>query len=701
MNIKQSLAELQDGEILELPPGYYTGSDNCGIIIRKSNLTIRGIAGPAQTVIDCASRARHFLILGDNVTIQGIHLLNGAAYARDCSFMTDLGLDCASDSSGGCILVLGERAGMHDTMLSNCSAVNNGGAISAVGKVRLDRVDINSCRAANGGGVWSSGDLVVTSSTLVLNKAFRGGAIFIIGANASLVANEMTLRQNQAQSSGGGIHADGSVSLHLKQGCLIEKNSAGANGGGIYMAMNSNLKVLGNSKFLSNRVTDGSNAYGGGAIHAYEGCKIDISDTAIFEQNIAEASSGGGIRATHGCHISIRDKSKFSRNVGGTGGAICAEQRVTINISDHVVLDENVASSYCGGAIFMSGMSAVYLPLSGPGPMYLFVSGYVTFKQNYAADSGGAIGVSGRPPPPFMTTSHIMLLDNVLFADNSAEYVGGAINAEWSSTLKTVGNVSFLRNRAGTSGGAISAIIESSIALSGTTILSENFAGFQAGAVALDDSDMEIYDNVIFQDNQARFYGGAITATTGSKIKLMNYTSLIENSAQYGGGLYAAQSCQVFITGYVIFSINHAEHGGAISIEQQTYLSVNENAEFYGNDALIQGGAIRSAGSVIELKGNVSFVRNRAGQRGGGIHLEYISNLNIEDDVLLMGNAARKYPWPKQMSFISRTSMYDLDSVCFTYGGALCVLDTSIVVISGRSVVSQNSASSGGAIFVR
>ena len=53
------------------------------------------------------------------------------------------------------------------------------------------------------------------------------------------------------------------------------------------------------------------------------------------------------------------------------------------------------------------------------------------------------------------------------------------------------------------------------------------------------------------------------------------------------------------------------------------------------------------------------------------------------------------------MSFIPRISMYELDSVCSTYGGALYVLDTSIVVISGRSVVSQNSASSGGAIFVR
>jgi predicted outer membrane repeat protein len=182
---------------------------------------------------------------------------------------------------------------------------------------------------------------------------------------------------------------------------------------------------------------------------------------------------------------------------------------------------------------------------------------------------------------------------------------------------------------------------------------------------------------------------------------LMNYASFLGNSAQYGGGIYAAQNCQVFITDHVNFSINHAEQGGAISIEQQTYLSADKNAEFYGNYAIIQGGAIRSSGSVIQLNGNVSFVSNRAGQQGGGIHLEYISNLNVEDNVLLMGNAARKYPWPKQMSFISRTSMYELETVCTTYGGALCVLDTSMVVISGRSVVSQNMASSGGAIFVR
>ena len=700
MSINDAVAALNDGETLELPPGYYTGSDNCGVVIRKSNVTIRGLTGAGRTIIDCAAQARHFLILGDNVTFQGVQLLNGAAYARNCSFMEDIGLDCAIDSNGGCVLILGKRAELHDTIFTNCSASKSGGAISAVGEVRMVKVDINSCRAFEGGGVWSNGSLDVRNSTLVNCTAFWGGAIFLDGENASLLANDTTLRQNRAQSSGGGVYADGAV-LHLDHGNVIHENSAGANGGGIHIEMNSVLKVLGNTKFLSNRVTDGSNAYGGGAVSAREGCTIEIAGTAIFERNMAATSKGGCIRATHGCRISMRDSSRIRKCVGGTGGAIFADQKVTINISDHVVLDENEAIDYNGGAIYMGGMSAVNPPLSGPGPMYLFVSGHVTFRRNSAADSGGAIAVSGRPP--FITTSHIVLSDHVSLVENWATYDGGAICIEWSSTLKSMGNVSFFGNRAAAStGGAIVAYYSSLVVLSGQTILAENFGSLAGGAVALVGSDMDVYDHVIFQKNQAFSYGGAVAGLPSSSVRLSKNVSFTENSAQYGGGIHVTQDCQLLITDHVTFKANHAQHGGAINILKEADLSVNNNVYFDGNDALVQGGAIRSSGSVrIQLSGNVSLLRNRAGQQGGGISLEYESKLSIEDHVVFKDNAAGKYPWPKQVNFQSGVSMDESDSVCATHGGALYVLDTSVVVISGRSMFSNNIASSGGAIFSR
>jgi predicted outer membrane repeat protein len=699
LSINDAVAALHDGDTLDLPPGYYTGSDSCGIVIHKSNVTIRGLAGPGRTIIDCAAQARHFLILGDNVTIQGVQLQNGAAYSRDCSFMTDLGLDCEADSSGGCALVLGKRAELHDTTFTNCSAEKNGGAISAVGNLHMDKVGVHSCRAFDGGGVWSSGGLDVRNSTFVLGTAFRGGAFFLDGSNATLTADGMTLRLNRAQSSGGGIYADGAVSIHLDQDNVIAENSAGANGGGIYIAMNSVLLVRGNSKIVSNRVTDGSNAYGGGAVSAYQGCTIEIADTAAFEKNLALRAKGGSIRATHGCQISMRGNSKISKSVAGTGGAIFADQKVTINISDHVLLDENDANDYCGGAIYMGGMSSANQPLSGPGPMYLFVTGHATFKRNTAADSGGAILVSGKPP--FITTSHIVLSGSVSLVENSATYDGGAIQIEYSSTLNIEGYVSFLRNLAGTTGGAISAI-ESFVALSGKSILVENFAYLVAGAIKLARSDMEIHDHVLFKENQAYSYGGAVAGMESSSIHLMDYARFTENSAQDGGGIFVSQGCEVHISGHVIFTANFAENGGAISLGQEVDLIVNNNAVFERNDALVQGGAIRSSGIVrMHLSGNVSFLINRAGQRGGGIHLEHDSKLHVEDDVLFMGNAARKIAWPEKVKFLSRFNMDESSSICATHGGALYVLDASVVVISGRSKVSNNSATSGGAIFAR
>ena len=78
LGISDAIGKLSPGEVLELPPGYYTGSRNCGIVIGEDNVVIRSSMGLGTVVIDCNLRSRHFDITGDNVSLEFLSLIRGA-----------------------------------------------------------------------------------------------------------------------------------------------------------------------------------------------------------------------------------------------------------------------------------------------------------------------------------------------------------------------------------------------------------------------------------------------------------------------------------------------------------------------------------------------------------------------------------------------------------------------------------------------
>ena len=95
-------------------PGVYRGPGNCGVSISNDFGLLVGVCGAALTIIDCGQSSPHFMVRGQNFTIQGLTLRNGQ-----------------SAGSGGCISILSPGAGIAiiDTILSNCVSFQDGGAI--------------------------------------------------------------------------------------------------------------------------------------------------------------------------------------------------------------------------------------------------------------------------------------------------------------------------------------------------------------------------------------------------------------------------------------------------------------------------------------------------------------------------------------------------------------------------------------------
>jgi CSLREA domain-containing protein len=116
-----------------------------------------------------------------------------------------------------------------------------------------------------GGGIYNSGTLTLTNSTLSGNKVSGNG------------------------SAGGGVFNEGSASLTVNKS-TISGNEANQ-GGGIY---NSGSATGGGSVTITNSTISGNQAQGGGGIASFASTGETIKNTTIA-RNTATTSNGGGI----------------------------------------------------------------------------------------------------------------------------------------------------------------------------------------------------------------------------------------------------------------------------------------------------------------------------------------------------------------------------------------------------------------------
>jgi hypothetical protein len=366
-----------------------------------------------------------------------------------------------------------------------------------------------------GGGIFNSGALTVTNSTISENSAAYGGGINNAGGTLTMI--DSTISYNDAYMDGGGVYSQGgTVTLNNS---TLSNNNASVTGGGVYNA--DGTLIVNNSTFSDNSGDPLISSYGGGINNA--GGTVTVSDS-IFSNNSAQAN-GGAI--FHGSGTLTITNSIFSGNNAGNGGGIM--NHATLNIANSAFLGNSASDA--GGAIYGGETTVTESAFSG----------------NAALDGGG-----------IFNSGALMVTDSTFSGNGSGEHnsVGGAIS---NYETATVMNSTFFQNFAYYGGGFHN--WKTFIVTNST--FSENVAVW-GGGIANTGNGMGAVGatltvrNSTFSANGAQYGGGIanifLAYQNNSKLNYLN--TIIANSTN-GGDCYNV--------GDILININNIVEDGSCS----------------------------------------------------------------------------------------------------------------------------------------
>jgi predicted outer membrane repeat protein len=307
---------------LNLAPGTYNNTNDQNINTGTGNVTIRGTNASQKSIIDLQGLNRFFTVNNvstlklENLVIQnckapsnngGVIILNGGELIiNNCEFINNTAhmggaiiaypnskiainnsifRDHYVTNGGGVIHIAGDyfdqRISLVNIMNSKFfnNRANNGGGAILGGGLTLSNCDfynnsamyggavngegiINDCMFYNNtamvGGAWSGGDVVISNSYFIANKAEFGGALYGINGNISFSKFYDNIATG-TYSLGGAIFLSTSSVANIVY-CDFIGNRANVNGGAIFTYNLNGLTSILN--FFLNNFAPGGNDIG-------------------------------------------------------------------------------------------------------------------------------------------------------------------------------------------------------------------------------------------------------------------------------------------------------------------------------------------------------------------------------------------------------------------------------------------------------
>lgn len=213
----------------------------------------------------------------------------GGIYARDHLTVTNLTLaeNTAHGSGGGAYLedaylLVNEGLLVRD---NQSLGGEGGGGLFLFGETSADIFDsrfLANETAANGGAIWSQGDLQMERTRFEENiAAFRGGGLFHKGDEIA-VLTETWFTNNNAEE-GGGIYNEGLV--HLSQSGVNNNSGLGGLGAGIYNNGGAALLLIRNSTISANMNVPADEGGGSGILNNGGEVRVEFSTLAYNNTN--------------------------------------------------------------------------------------------------------------------------------------------------------------------------------------------------------------------------------------------------------------------------------------------------------------------------------------------------------------------------------------------------------------------------------
>ena len=199
LTINGAISKAISGDVIFVATGTYTGSGSQVVLINES-VTLSG------------GWSAGFISQSGLSTIDGQNARQGVYVNSNITASLGLFIVKNGSNSGG-----------------------SGGGVYNSGNLTISNSSIQNNSATNGtgGGVYNNKDLTITNSSVQNNSAYNSAGIFT--TNGSLTLNNTTISNNIASYYGGGVYYNGSLTAN---NATISNNIA-SYGGGIYRSSGS------------------------------------------------------------------------------------------------------------------------------------------------------------------------------------------------------------------------------------------------------------------------------------------------------------------------------------------------------------------------------------------------------------------------------------------------------------------------------
>ena len=345
-NIQAAIDDSNDGDVVIVAPGAYTGDGNRDIDFMGKAVILRSVDPNdpnivAATIIDCNGteaephRAFYFHSNEDsNSVVSGLTIINGCESSgaavfcergspviANCLIRDNFGIaigceyggcrivNCIIENNGGNTAVVLENhasiagslirnnlttaVGAYDaSTVTNCVIINNPSTGLSIG----DGATAQSCLIEGNGdrGIMCTGKPTISGCTIRGNLATSGAGLYCRWWSAPVV-RDCVISDNFAVYEGGGIYCGGENTLLTN--CVVAGNSAANRGGGIYIGGSSacltNCIVWGNTAHIGPQIALPANGgYGSASLGC---CAVEGGRSGVFVDVNSTLDWGGGM----------------------------------------------------------------------------------------------------------------------------------------------------------------------------------------------------------------------------------------------------------------------------------------------------------------------------------------------------------------------------------------------------------------------
>jgi len=306
--IAEGIALANDGDVVKVVPGTYTGSGNRGISFVDA-MTLVCDGTPGTCVVDCD---------GATFGFEFDHAEQGADVESTIDGFTIT--DCSYASFGGAIYVSNTKPHILNCTITGNSA-NYGGGIGIIKEARPiieNCVIIDNTSVSAGGGIYvshigSDANVFATIRNSIIgtieepnvashSSNGRGGGLYLEGPGQVVVSNTR-IEGNVSKKQGAGICVVGADAVVQLANCTIARNSVDSNGddgGGIAVlggGAESEFEDRARVHLMNGVISANSARYGGGVFvddlsNSNRYSQLELVNSVLYGNTAATANGG-------------------------------------------------------------------------------------------------------------------------------------------------------------------------------------------------------------------------------------------------------------------------------------------------------------------------------------------------------------------------------------------------------------------------